>query len=75
MDEKIFAPILAAAMKHVDVDAVAKNMAPKIAVELEKQVMAALRNDFDWGDLVFDVVNDAKVKAALKARLEAAFKV
>lgn len=73
--EKIFEPVIAAAIKSMDVDALGQKLAPKLIAVLEREAVKYMENDFDWGDLISDVLYDKEVQKSIKARMKSAFKV
>ena len=73
--EKIFEPVIAAAMKTIDVDVIAQKVAPKLMAVLEREAVKYMENDFDWGGLISDVLYDSAVQKSIKERMKAAFKV
>lgn len=73
--EKIFEPVIAAAMKTIDVDALAKKVGPKLMAVLEREAVKYMENEFDWGDLISDVLYDKDVQKSIKERMKSAFKV
>ena len=54
IDKSIQDAIVKETIKHIDIAAMAKQMAPSIAKEIKAGILYSLRENFDWNDFVYN---------------------
>ena len=68
MDE-ILKAVAEEAVKHIDKEKLAKEIAPKLAKQIAQDLLTAARDDIDWGDVLYSAIDDDEFRTALRKQI------